>query len=97
MKVAANMVITQEEKDKAFYLEKDWDNIIYHDLFIAFAQELKKMQPLQDKAEEDFGTRYQVQGIVLSMGTFRTLMEELQDNLPREFFERVRNILNNTI
>jgi hypothetical protein len=70
--------------------------MLYRDLSIRFTQELRKMTPLSSKAEEDHGIRYQMQGIVLSMGTFRNLMEELQNKLPMDEFDKIRNIFNNT-
>jgi uncharacterized protein YjaG (DUF416 family) len=97
MRITANMLITHEEKDRALYTEEEWDNLVYRDLVIKFAQELQKMTPLLAKGDEDRGTRYQVQGIVLSMDTFKTLMERLQTDLSYEEFDEVRNIFNNTI
>lgn len=97
MKITADVLVTQTEKDNALFSEEDWDNLIYHDITIKFAQELRKMNPLFFKEEEMDRTHYQAQAIVISMVAFKEIMVHLEDWLPRELFEVIRNQFNNTI
>ena len=65
MKLTAEVKINQYERDNTLYSEKEFDEIIFNDLTIAFAKELRKMSPLQFKVNEYGWDRYQIQGIVI--------------------------------
>ena len=97
MKVTAEVRINFDQQANSLFTEREFDDQIYDELTIKFAQELRKMNPLRFKAYEDNNYCYQVQGIVLSMKTFRQFMEFLQNELPIDKFNEIRNTLNNTI
>jgi hypothetical protein len=97
MKITSEVKVSNADTRLLGYTEEEFDKQIYHELSIKFAQQLQLMSPLLFKAEEYGNTRYQIQGVVFSMETFRNLMEELQDSLSCEQFVKIRNIFNNII
>jgi hypothetical protein len=96
MRITAEVNIDQNTRTD-LYTDKEFDDMIFKDITIKFAQELRKMNPLFFKGDERNYTRYQMQAIVISMETFRNLMEELEDDLPFEKFDKIRSIYNNTL
>ena len=98
MKITAQINLSFDEQCNVALSENELDNFTFKELTLRFAEELRKMKPLYNKKESYHeSTEYQIQAIVLSMDTFKEILYHLEEWLPREKFEVIKNRFNNTI
>lgn len=103
MKVVADVNIRVEEQANTLFTDQEWEDKIFEELTIRFAQELRKLKPLYSKKENILdgtyleSTNYRIEAFVFSYATFTAMMSQLRGILSYEEFERVRQIFINTI
>lgn len=97
MRIIANRILTSSELESARIDEQELKTYIKKLLAQAVTEKFLTLGNFYEERERGRDTEFVLEAIIFSKETFRTMMTQLMDVLPKNEFERIRDIIINQI